>query len=258
MAGWSGLDRELDVWADAGQAATLWWRDDDAVAPTGQLDRLLAQAEGTGGRSVPICLAVIPALARPELAAAIAGRGMVDILQHGYAHLNHAPSDEKKVELGGHRPVAEVLTELAAGRERMAELFGPAAMAVLVPPWNRIAPAIAAALPTIGLGAISTFGPRPRAGPGPEILEVNTHIDIMDWHDSRRFLGEAAALDQATRHLAARRQGGCDPSEPTGLLTHHLVHDEPAWRFVHDFLNRTLAHRAVRWLNGAEVFPGVS
>jgi hypothetical protein len=255
MPGWDDLDRELDGWADAGRTATLWWRDDDAVAPTGQLDRLLAAIDGAGGRSVPVCLAVIPALARPELATAIAGRGSVAILQHGYAHLNHAPSGEKKIELGSHRPKADVLRELAAGRERMVELFGPAAMAVLVPPWNRIAPNIAAALPAIGLGAISTFGPRPRPGLGPEILEVNTHIDIMDWHDSRRFLGEAAALDQALRHLAARRRGSCDPEEPTGLLTHHLVHDDPAWRFVHDFLKRTLAHPAVRWLNGTEVFP---
>jgi hypothetical protein len=33
------------------------------------------------------------------------------------------------------------------------------------------------------------------------------------------------------------------------------VHDEPAWRFVQAFLKRTLAHPAVRWLNGTEVFP---
>lgn len=255
MPGWDDLDRELDAWANVGRAATLWWRDDDAVAPTGQLDRLLAAIQGTGGQSVPVCLAVIPALARPELATAIAGRESVAILQHGYAHLNHAPSGEKKIELGGHRPKADVLRELAAGRERMADLFGLAALAVLVPPWNRISPDVAAALPAIGLGAISTFGPRPRTGLGREILEVNTHIDIMDWHDSRRFLGEAAALDQALRHLAARRQGSCDPDEPTGLLTHHLVHDEPAWRFVQAFLKRTLAHPAVRWLNGTEVFP---
>ena len=254
MSGWDDLDRELDAWANAGQSASLWWRDDDAVAPTGRLDRLLTYIDG---QRASICLAVIPALARSELAAAVARPGTISVLQHGYAHLNHAPAGDKKAELGSHRPIVEILAELAAGRERIFDLFGPAALPVLVPPWNRIAPAVAAALPTIGLPAISNYGPRPAAAMAGGILQVNTHIDIMNWHDGRRFIGEAAAIQLAVAHLAARRQASSDPHEPTGLLTHHLAHDEPAWRFVGAFLNRTLAHPAVRWLNGVEVFPGL-
>jgi hypothetical protein len=147
------------------------------------------------------------------------------------------------------------MAELAAGRERMIEFFGERALAALVPPWNRISPAVMAALPAIGLRHCSTYGARKTPHPVPAIQQVNTHMDIMDWHDGRRFLGEAAALELAMGHLAARRQRLADPEEATGLLTHHLVHDQAAWRFVGEFVKRTLAHPAARWLNGREVFP---
>ena len=54
------LTDEFDRWADQGLTATLWWRDDDAIAPTPALDRLLDAAG-----PVPLTLAVIPALAEP-------------------------------------------------------------------------------------------------------------------------------------------------------------------------------------------------
>ena len=59
MVKWPDLMAEFDRWEEAGKVATLWWRDDDAVAPTARLGRLLSIASG-----VPISLAVIPADAR--------------------------------------------------------------------------------------------------------------------------------------------------------------------------------------------------
>ncbi len=81
---WQRLADELDRWAPG--TATFWWRDDDAVAPSPALDRLL----GLG--SQPLALAVIPAEMVPELAGYLTGR-KVDVLQHGYAHRNHEPPD---------------------------------------------------------------------------------------------------------------------------------------------------------------------
>ncbi|TMV59615.1 hypothetical protein FGG78_35815, partial [Thioclava sp. BHET1] len=54
---WAAVKTELDRWAAAGRRADLWLRDDDAVAPTAQLDRLIAL---TGAARVPVLLAVIP------------------------------------------------------------------------------------------------------------------------------------------------------------------------------------------------------
>ena len=42
---WDRLEREIDAWAAAGREATLWWRDDDAVAATAELERLLGGGE---------------------------------------------------------------------------------------------------------------------------------------------------------------------------------------------------------------------
>ena len=92
---WRILSEELDAWAAAGRAATLWWRDDDAVEPSAALERLLGLA---AARDVPIALAAIPARASEALARGIETAGArVTLLQHGYAHRNHAPATKKKV-----------------------------------------------------------------------------------------------------------------------------------------------------------------
>src|SRR5215467_6286969 len=89
-AGWPDLVDELDRWEKAGRVARLWWRDDDAVSATLQLERTLRLADG-----VPIALAVIPALARPELPAALSGATEISVLQHGWRHANHADHGKK-------------------------------------------------------------------------------------------------------------------------------------------------------------------
>jgi hypothetical protein len=254
MTDWGDLDRELEAWGRAGDAATFWWRDDDAIAPTPQLDRLLEQAAHAGARPLPLSLAVIPARATPALALRLAHCPHVAVLQHGYAHANHAPAGAKKMELGPHRPLETVLTELETGHRRLADLFGTRALPALVPPWNRIDAAVIQRLPEIGIAGLSTFGPRRASDAVPGIRQVNSHVDILDWRGTRGFIGEAAALDLVIRHLAQRRQRRIDPSEPTGLLTHHLVHDEATWRFLRAFLPRTAGHPQVRWLAGGDVF----
>jgi hypothetical protein len=60
--------------------------------------------DSAASRNTPLALAVIPADAEPALNERIAGLPGLAILQHGYAHQNHAPATEKKQELGPHRP----------------------------------------------------------------------------------------------------------------------------------------------------------
>src|SRR5262245_55554626 len=146
--GWADLLGELDAWSAAGRTATLWWRDDDAVTDTPALRRLL---DIVGRHAVPLGLAVIPARAEPALFAALEGRAKIELLQHGYAHANHAPPDAKKCELGDDRPSAVVIDELGRARDRLAELSRGQALPVMVPPWNRIDPVVVAALPALGV-----------------------------------------------------------------------------------------------------------
>lgn len=243
MTPWEDLRRELDAWSAAGREATLWWRDDDAVEPSAPLDRLLAAAGG----GVPISLAVIPATASPGLAERIGGTLGVEVLQHGSAHANHAPAGEKKAELGPHRPIGQVLQELTRMRDRMVALFNDRFRPVLVPPWNRIGAELAAALPDIGLAGLSTYTARRSAHPAPGLRQVNCHVDIFDWR-GRRFAGEQGCVELMVGHLAARRSGRADAAEPTGLLTHHLVHDDDCWTFLDRLIAATRNHAAVRWI----------
>lgn len=254
MTDWGDLDRELEAWGRADETATLWWRDDDAVAPTPELDRLLEQAALAADRPLPLSLAVIPARATSALAQRLAQCPHVAVLQHGYAHANHAPEAAKKMELGPHRPIASVLAELQTGRKRLADLFDNRVLPALVPPWNRIDAAVTRRLPEIGIAGLSTYGPRPAREAAPGVGQVNTHVDILAWRGARGFIGETAALDLLIRHLGQRRRREVDPSEPTGLLTHHLVHDEAAWRFLTTLLPRTAGDPRARWLAGGDVF----
>lgn len=253
MSDWDELVRELDAWGEAGRTATFWWRDDDAARPTSALDQLLALNTTT---DAPLALAVIPAIADSGLRARLAQHrrqhpGMT-VLQHGHAHRNHAAAGEKKSEFGAGRSQDEVATDLAAGFRRLADYAG--FVPVLVPPWNRIADQWFAALPGLGFRGLSAFGPRPSRQPVAGLRQVNTHIDIMDWRGDRGFIGAGDALGAALTHLRRRRQRHIDADEPTGLLTHHRVHDDAAWRFVADFLTRASSHTATAWLNASEMF----
>ena len=243
------LDDELARWADGGREATLWWRDDDAVAMTPALAPLLELARA---HEVPVALAVVPAALDGSLVAAVASTPQCTVVQHGYAHRNHAPAATKSRELGADRPLESVIAELGAGSGRLRAAFGPRFEPVLVPPWNRIDPAVVAVLPAQGYTGLSTFGPRARREAAPGVVRCNAHADPIAWHDGRRFVGAERALDAVLEHLAQRRQGAADRDEPTGLLTHHLVFDAEAWRFVGALLARTKRHPAARWVGVAE------
>lgn len=247
-ADWAALAAELDRWAAAGRQATFWWRDDDAVTATAELETLITLSES---HDAPLALAVIPEGAKPALAERLArSEAPIVVLQHGYAHRSHAPDGEKSAELGPHRPVEAVTSELLAGRERLTSLFGKRFFAALVPPWNRIGPEVAAAVAALGYRGLSTFDRRVAGPPA----RVNAHVDIIDWHGSRGFAGEAACLGPVIAHLSDRLHGRCDAGEPTGLLTHHLVHDEGCWRFIDRLLAETGRHQAASWVRAPDAF----
>ena len=249
---WSDLTDELDAWQAEGRTASLWWRDDDAVAPGPALDRLAALAHEHG---VTVGLAVIPALAEPALAPWL-GSARAEVLQHGWAHRSHASPGEKKTELGGRRAPDDVMAELTRGFRRLGEIAGSRLRPVLVPPWNRIDPGLIPSLPHAGFCGLSTYGPRAGAEPAPGLRQANCHVDVVDWRGGRGFVGCGRALASVIAHLAARRARSVDPAEPTGLLTHHAVHEESTWTFVARFLECTLRHPAARWLAPGEAILG--
>ena len=229
MRRWDDLDAELDLWAKEEMVATFWWRDDDAIADSDDLRQLLALSLS---RDVPLGLAVVPFGATESLVAAVHSLKTVRVLQHGYAHRNFAPPDAKKIELGPERPTDIVIGELATGLDQLSSMFGDQALPVLVPPWNRIATHLVPMLPEMGYTALSAYGPRERARPVAGLSQINTHVDVIDWKGGRGFVGEDIALSLIVDHLSDRRTGRADPNEPTGILSHHQVHDQPTWQFL--------------------------
>ena len=137
MTGWRELEATLDAIAARGEAIRLWWRDDDAGRDHPALERLLELAER---RDLPLALAVVPLWLEAPVQALIAASAQATVLQHGYAHANHAPPGARSIELGGREP-ATIVAELSQGQAALLDAFGATFLAVLVPPWNRLDPA---------------------------------------------------------------------------------------------------------------------
>ena len=252
-AGWNDLASEIGRWREAGKPIEFWWRDDDANQPTEALDRLLRLASRF---KVPLALAVIPAHADPALFALLPAEA--DVLQHGADHSNRATSGEKKTEYPASEAMDVALARLADGRQHLSELAGARSLGVLAPPWNRIAAPLVPRLASCGFRGLSRYGARSSAQAAPGVLQINTHVDIIDWKGGRGFVGAEQALSQATRHLAARRQGGADADEATGWLTHHACHDEAAWAFLADLFDRLRFEPGVRWTSARKLFASAS
>jgi hypothetical protein len=249
--GFRPLLQELDNWAATGRQATLWWRDDDAGAPTAALDRMIALS---AANAVPLGLAVIPARATTALAARLQSAPTVFVLQHGLAHTNHAPPGERAAEFGPHRSLPARAAEIADGWHRLAGM--PRRLPLFVPPWNRYAPDIAPALAASGLRAVSAFGPARQLTAG--IVEGNCHCDIISWKTTRGFTGTAKSITMIADHLVARRTGAAPAAEVTGVLTHHLDHDPDCWRFLGALFQVTRVHPAARWISPADLIGGAS
>ena len=250
MKTFDSLLEELDQWNFDGQEATLWWRDDDAAQVHPRLDQLLDILEK---RDVPVSLAVIPGTTDRTLVDTLAGYENLEVLQHGILHRNHAGEGQKKQELIV-LPGEDWQENLTAARRKLAGLFEHRALPVLVPPWNRIDERMLPLLGNLGYCGLSCYGPRVLPQVEGDVWIINTHVDLVDWKADRKFVGEAAALAQLVGHLRARREGLVDRAEPTGILSHHLVHGEDCFDFIQRLLGILDEHPAVTWLSATRVF----
>jgi hypothetical protein len=248
---WQSFADELLRWQDAGRVIEFWWRDDDAARPSNAFNRLTALATQA---TVPLGLAVIPQQAEAALFEGLDGE--TGVLQHGVDHRNRAPKGEKPSEFPATEANDLALGRIAAGRSRLLQLAGSRLLPVLVPPWNRFSAALLEGLPGLGIRGFSTFSPRASPEPARNLRQVNAHVDIIAWKRGRIFVGEERALAEAVTHLARRRTGIVDPTEPTGWLTHHACHDETIWAFLERLFEQTCSRAGVRWLRPADVFLG--
>lgn len=241
---WAPLEAELDLWRRHGLTLPIWWRDDDAVEVTVELQHLTQIAEE---HALPVHLAVIPAHAQDTLSRHVARHASLLPVVHGWAHENHAPPAEKKAEFRDHRPLDVALADAENGMSKLQAMFGPALRPMFVPPWNRISPSVAKGLAAQGFRILSTATPRksPEAAPGLE--QVNTHLDPIDWRGGRSLIDPERLIAQLIAQLQDRREGRADNAEPYGLLTHHLVHDRAIWTFTEELIAHLMSGPVSVW-----------
>ena len=235
------IEALFDGLQDAGETLDLWWRDDDAIADTPALRRLLRSARL---QDCPLALAAIPAAVTPSLVRYLAGEASVDILVHGFAHANRAEPGAKPAEFGADRPCAVLAREAQAGLAILTDAFADRTVAIFVPPWNRISPEAAAALPALGYAGLSAFGPDGSSIAG--LRRLDTHLDPVDWRGTRSLV----APDRLAQTLQTTLARGI---RTVGFLTHHLVFDEALWAFTDELLSLAAHHPAVRLRSVADL-----
>jgi len=245
------LYRELDEWNFDGDEVMLWWRDDDAIENTPALKQLFSLVSKY---DVPLSLAVIPGLLQSTLVETVKEQPLVQTMQHGVRHENKAPKGEKKQELSQNANIEELVKLIAHGFAKMSTEFDKQFVPVMVPPWNRIDESVIERLVSIGFLGLSCFAARTRPEVDNNVWLVNTHIDIINWKNQKEFAGSENVISQFTAHLSRKRLGEADRAEPTGLLTHHLVHDHACWEFLAELFSVLDEHPAVTWLSADRVF----
>lgn len=242
MTDWTDLDAELTAWARAGQTPGLWWRDDDAQRCTDALERLITLSDR---HAVPAHLAIIPKGLSPGLAPRLRAARHIQVVQHGYAHINHEPKGSPASEIGETRDINLQCADLRAGWAALQEADVPGLLPLLVPPWNRIAAETRRLLPSLGYRALSTYAGRNAEEPVAGLRQLDCHLDPVRWNHGRVFRGTDKMLHMMIETLQAHRQAGND--EPIGYLTHHLQAGEDIWDFTEEMFERLRGK--VRWLS---------
>lgn len=244
------LQAELALWRAAQRSPRLWWRDDDLVDASPQLDCLYALVERHGAA---VLMAAIPAQASAALADLGDRMPRLTLCQHGWQHVNHAAAGLPKSEFGAARGQAALEADLRQGAARLRALLGERFFPVFVPPWNAYPADAVALLRAAGLRGLSQYPGQPRPPAETGFNLVNAHLDILRWERSAVLQDPLLLAQRMADGLRQQRLAGAE-SEPFGLLTHHRAMGEEAWAFLDAVLALTVAGGA-RWLTPQEVFP---
>jgi len=246
---WNDVSRELGRWADLGLRTSFWIRDDDASEMTAALARLRGVAQQ---HDINIGLAVIPGkIQRSLLDALAASTRMFYPMCHGWMHADYG-TPGKPEEFGSRRPFAALRSDATLAYRTFSDHFGKTDV-IFVPPYNRIAAQLVQALPDIGFAAVSAWPgfherailrldsrlpwmPAVKMRRHVSIPRLDVHVDVIDWkRGTARDAVSVAA--QVVGQLRLRRRGYLPVNYPIGILTHHLVHDEPIWALCDDLLS---------------------
>jgi hypothetical protein len=266
---WDYARRELDIWADSSSSkAHFWIRDDDAVETSTNLKRL---SEVATRHETKIGLAVIPGEITTGLQEYLAESvHQFYPMCHGWKHINHNLG-KKPAEFGPDRPIASMIEDAEVALRSFRQFFG-SSQPIFVPPFNRITPALVSALPQVGFAGVSlmpSYFERKLLQLSsrmqwrgivrmPEFKDghrIDVHLDIIDWK-ARTAQSVEVVSDCLVQQLRGRRLGLLKSDAPIGILTHHLVHDEPVWHALESLLDFLRSHASVEFIDVGQWIDG--
>lgn len=248
LLGWALLRRETRLWQRLGHRPVLWWRDDDARHDTPSLDRLLTLSRRY---RCPLTIAVIPAGSHEGLRTRLGRHPQVAIAQHGVTHTNLQPPHTACDEFRPGTAPDAIAASIRSGADRLQRHFDHP-VALFVPAWNRMSPELIEGIARTDIPCISGRGGMRQTG--RELDRLDVHLDLLRWRGGPRFRGEERFLRNVRQALRLRRRAGLW-TEPLGLLTHHLDHDEGAWRFLEQFLRTTTGEALFDWTCVTRLLP---
>jgi len=213
----------------------VFFRDDDVDEDEESLRLLLALFLRRGA---PVILGVIPGgLSASAVGLLAAHPGAIELTQHGWRHLNHEP-EGRKCEFGPSRTFGEQLDDIARGKARMTEAFGPGWFPAFIPPWNRCTAETCRALDELGFEVLS----RNRGAasyPGHRLREFPVTLDLYRWRDGAVPRPEAEVVGDLAGQVAGR--------EPIGIMLHHKVMTAGCFSLVEGLLEAFSRSPVVRY-----------
>jgi peptidoglycan/xylan/chitin deacetylase (PgdA/CDA1 family) len=229
---WTPLREEFAKWRTKRLVLPIWWRDDDAVDGSDQLDRLIDLSREV---EVPVHLAIIPREAKPALVERIRDEDHIFPIVHGWGHRNQAAPGEDRSEFSINRPLADNKEEAQEALRKLRLLLPGKVLPVFVPPWNHIDDELLGMLADLGYKVLSTCDPRTVEVNEAGLKQINTQLDPIAWRDNEQLHAQEYITGKLLTNLKRRRQGKDDNGEPFGLLTHHRAMNEDVWDFTRQF-----------------------
>ena len=217
----------------------FFFRNDDAGWEDAQLFQLLNLFTQT-----PIDLAVIPKAMSELTAKRLTKIAGISIHQHGYAHVNHEPTG-RKCEFGDRRSRAQQLADIAAGQEKLLDLFGPTVDSIFTPPWNRCTAITADCLREAGFVALSRDVTAARFD-----LENLAEIPVaIDWFAKRK---QAPLTPNEIGQLLAN---AATCGAPIGVMLHHAIMNDAERERLGQLLKLLSSHPQVQCVSMRELIP---
>lgn len=233
------LKENLALIQAEGKEVRIFFRDDDIDEDEETLIRLLDLflAHGT-----PLNLAVIPDLLTEATVKRLHTRELwipesLGLIQHGWRHVNHE-QEGRKCEFGISRSLADKFNDIARGKSRLEEAFGPRFYPAFTPPWNRCTQDTFGVLDELGFMVFSKDrGKEPVEG--HRFQEISTTLDLYRWKDGATLEPPDVIVKTLVNQLWEL--------DTIGILLHHKVMDVTALTFLDQLLDELRQFPVVRF-----------